>query len=232
VGIVRDMSSAELPPPLPPAGQTPAIDARTNWPIGVATALRILWILSASLWGLAIIAFYNRITVLNDFKSDPLATGALSKIDGADSLAQFTVGLAVIVGVATIVLQMIWLFRTTKTLRSLGTSTRRSPGWAIGGFFIPIAQFFIIHRMYADCRSALISRGISVRRYSLLSVWWFLQAAAIIVARAAANSAQDDVDQFITHDYTLIGASAAFVAAGVMAAIVFGRFRDDYRVTI
>ena len=181
------------------------------------------------MWGLAIVSLINRVSVLEDFRSDPLGSGALGRIEDADSLAQFATGLAVIIGVATIVLQMIWLFRTTRMLRARGFTTRYSQGWAIGGFFIPIAQFFIIFRMYADCRSALATQGIDSARYSLMSKWWILEIVGIVVTRVASSSTHDDVDQFITHDYTLAGGSLALLVAAILGAIVFGHLRDDFK---
>jgi hypothetical protein len=45
------------------------------------------------------------------------------------------------VGLLTAVLFLIWIYRAHKNLRALGASDLKySPGWAIGGFFVPLVN--------------------------------------------------------------------------------------------
>jgi Domain of unknown function (DUF4328) len=73
--------------------------------------------------------------------------------------------LYVVLYLATGVTFIAWLYRAVQNDRALGRSARHSPGWAIGGWFIPFANFVIPYQVVAD-----LWRGRGRRRTTL--TWW------------------------------------------------------------
>jgi hypothetical protein len=56
-----------------------------------------------------------------------------------------------IVGLAALVLHIIWAWRSAHNARALGrTGARLSPGWAIGAWFIPLANFVLVYIVFSD----------------------------------------------------------------------------------
>lgn len=223
------MSAQELPPPPPTSPHSRQAQSR-RWPTGVAKSIKVLSIIAAVAWGLFGLAIINRISVLEDIQNQNWSNDLQERADSADNFAQSTAGLGICLGVALTILLMVWLFRTTKALRQLGYQTKYAPGWAVGGFFIPIAQFIIVYQMISDCRKAIayFNGGSIDNRYSVLGWWWGLQAAALLVSRSLVSSDSSDINSMIDHEYLRIGVAAAMTAAVILASISFSRFKEDY----
>ena len=67
-----------------------------------------------------------------------------SALEDADDLASTAVGLFGFFTLATAVVFIIWMWRAAKNNEALGRSNPRlGPGWSIGGWFIPLANFVI-----------------------------------------------------------------------------------------
>jgi hypothetical protein len=63
---------------------------------------------------------------------------------GLSSLAGF-------IGIAALVLLIVWMWRSAHNARALGrTGARLSPGWAIGAWFIPFANFVLVYLLVSD----------------------------------------------------------------------------------
>jgi hypothetical protein len=169
--------------------------------------------------------------VLQDLRDESFGDDIVQRADDADSYVAGAAGLGLLLGISLAVLLMIWLFRTTKLLRARGHFTRFKPGWAIGGAFIPIAQFVILYRMLSDCRNALapFNETAMKDRYFSLPWWWGLQTAAILVGQTLGTSDTQNLDSLITEEYLRLGMAAGLLAALVLSAITFDRFRSDFQ---
>jgi hypothetical protein len=56
-----------------------------------------------------------------------------------------------ILGVAALVLLIVWTWRSAHNARALGRGgARLSPGWAIGAWFIPLANFVLVYVLVSD----------------------------------------------------------------------------------
>lgn len=56
-----------------------------------------------------------------------------------------------VVGTAALVLLIVWMWRSSHNARALGrTDARLSPGWAIGSWFIPLANYVLLYLLYSD----------------------------------------------------------------------------------
>ncbi|MBA2932824.1 DUF4328 domain-containing protein [Sphingomonas sp. CGMCC 1.13654] len=78
--------------------------------------------------------------------------------------------------VVAAVLSCIWIFRMTAVKRALANAPSMTPGWAVGWFFIPIANLF---KPFDGIREAWqVAAGAgdwpSVPTPMLLRVWWAL----------------------------------------------------------
>ena len=71
-----------------------------------------------------------------------------------------------------IVLFLIWFHRAATIAAGLGRRAQRSPGWAVGGWFIPIGNFYL---PYQSARDIFTPRE---QGRSLVKRWW----AAYLVA--------------------------------------------------
>lgn len=56
-----------------------------------------------------------------------------------------------IVGLTALVLHIIWAWRSAHNARALGrVGARLSPGWAIGAWFVPLANFVLVYILFSD----------------------------------------------------------------------------------
>lgn len=102
----------------------------------------------------------------------------------------FAVDLALVVsGFARLLILLVmvitffrWIYRATKNLRAFGDRPMRfTPGWAVGGFFIPIANIVLGYQsMYDIWRASL--RGVNGTSRIVLA-WWIVLFAANATSR-------------------------------------------------
>ena len=52
--------------------------------------------------------------------------------------------------ILTVILFIAWFHRAYRNLEPLGQQQRYSPGWAIGGWFVPIGNWFIVKKEVND----------------------------------------------------------------------------------
>lgn len=73
----------------------------------------------------------------------------------------------------------VWSFRATKNARMLGLQTQFSPGWAVGGWLIPLANLVMPYLVVRD----VFPEGHHARRDA--ATWWALEVAAIVIGTIA-----------------------------------------------
>jgi len=124
-----------------------------------------------------------------------------------------------LVGTATFVLLIIWMWRSAHNAQALGrTSPRLSPGWAIGSWFIPVGNVVLPYVLYSDLwRSSdpASERGDGWRTRpgsALVRGFWAVYVVGISFALAGPVLAITGVTgQSATH--------ALLVAAGAVSAV-------------
>jgi hypothetical protein len=106
--------------------------------------------------------------------------------------ASLTANLPIIMlSVATIVAFCMWTYRAARNLPSLGgRNLKYAPGWAVGWFFVPVANavmpYFVgaeIWRHSDPMQAHLEPR--QKRASPLVAAWWFTLVAAFVVPRVA-----------------------------------------------
>jgi hypothetical protein len=178
----------EALPVAPPAGMVPwAYVPDVRMSPGLHISVRIFLYITTACSALAILALANAI---------PKVGSAVSEWDGARSLSSAALGLTSLMSLVLVILLMIW---GNQAYRSLGRSGAQgctwSPGWAIGGWFIPIASVVIPRLVFSEIeRLAHPGNGPAPildrwRRQPLLGIglaWWALLVTAGVLGGIGA----------------------------------------------
>jgi hypothetical protein len=182
---------------------------------------------------LLIIGVINHLSVLSDEERAGFVID-VDRVNDAQALPAAMLILAGLVGIATFVLLIIWLYRAAKNNEALGRQNPRlGPGWAIGGWFIPIAwwviPFIVLDDVWRGSDPSIPRGDPSWRRSSTLgAIWAWAVTAAILTIPNFIASSGGDVDQSepekVRRDdiFRIIGAAGGIVAA-VFAIVVLRR---------
>jgi Domain of unknown function (DUF4328) len=131
-----------------------------------------------------------------------------------DSVHAITIGVLVATGVAF----AIWLWAAYSRLGALGYERRYGSGWALGAWFLPIANLFIPKRIVNDLVDADVSRRgvttetVSLRRWA--TAWWTAWLVSLgvgFVTHGMENNAKTIDDA--------LGASTAYMVRDVVFAV-------------
>jgi uncharacterized protein DUF4328 len=200
---------------------------------GITSALTWLFAAHIVLTVVLIIGVLNHLRVLSDKETGGLVFDTKA-VNDANGLAAAMIILSGLVAVAIFVLLIIWLYRAAKNNEALGRQNARlGPGWAIGGWFIPLANFVIPFIIMDDVwrgSDPSIARGDpSWRRSSTLGAIWAWLVTAVIftvpssIASSTGDVRADEPDKVRRDDiFRIIGAVGAILAA-VLAIIVTRR---------
>jgi hypothetical protein len=188
----------------------------------LATALTVLFSLEAlALVGLAA-AHVQETDILRRIQDAPLTVSA-NEVDANQDLLETMSGLTSVVGLALCVVLIIWLHRATTNARTWG-HTRWSPGWAIGGWFIPFANAVIpwkvIHQAdVASRRDAGRGGGPFAAWVTLTTVGFLVTTIARNVYDNTANDAVPDITRGIHAGQGLAFGAGLLVVAAVLAIV-------------
>ena len=80
-------------------------------------------------------------------------------------------------GIAVLILLIMWAYRNARNGQALGIPARRTPGWAIGGWFIPIVNLWFPFESICDALPA-------ERRPRVLR-WWLMYLLAQLIVLPA-----------------------------------------------
>jgi hypothetical protein len=156
---------------------------------GLTTALTVLFWVLAGCGALCLIALFNQRAVVDDITGGNVSD-ALARVRHADNGIHATIGIFAVVSIAITVLFIIWFWRAAKNNELFGRRDPRfGPGWAIGGWFIPLASWVIpallAQDLWRGSDQASPPGDPSWRRRPASAVvgWWW---AAYVVAWIAA----------------------------------------------
>jgi hypothetical protein len=128
-----------------------------------------------------------------------LGGGAPDEQFTLDQLLQFFVGLGnLLVYVALVVAFLVWLHRVSKNVPALGNPKSKvefTPGWAVGWFFIPLANLVMPYRAVREVweKSDPAARTESDVMFTppssggLLLAWWVCWIASNVVSNIAVR---------------------------------------------
>ena len=104
------------------------------------------------------------------------------------------------------ILLLVWIYRAATAAAALGIPARRSPGWAIGGWFIPIVNFWFPCQSLRD-----LLPPDHPTRTRILWLWIVAVAAQIVTVLGLLFA-------FVNPSGTAVSFAAAFVVAATLAA--------------
>lgn len=176
---------------------------------------------------------------------DLLARAATTGISDAEAAAndsrQQLIGiLQMLVAVGTIIAFLAWFHRSHKNLPSLGNfGLKYSPGWAVGGFFVPFLNLFrpfqVMREIWHGSDPAGFSRdtapdGSRIRNTlgapALVGFWWMLFLVTSFLGRVILQMAVDEnatIEELQTFSELLLVADLIDIPAAVVLYILVGR---------
>jgi hypothetical protein len=145
----------------------------------------------------------------------------------SDDLVQTALGAVAIGALVTLVALMVWMFRAARNVALLGRRPLKwGPGWAIGAWFIPLANFVIPYLMIDEVhRASDPDRALdwrASRRNPKIWVWMATVGATLVVMRTMpqASTLNNLRTQWLIGTAMTIGlAVATFAAVKVMRTI-------------
>jgi hypothetical protein len=176
-------------------------------------------------------ALANRISVIEDFKAGDFSD-ILQRANDADDFVSGSAAFYGLTQLAIVVLFIIWQFRAAKNNEALYRPRPRfTPGWSIGGWFIPVANLVIPLLIVQDLwRGATPStprgdpRWRSARGSWLVGVWWAAWLVSLL-RYGASNAGLHDggsLDDLQTSNtVALVGVVATAIAAVLAASVVW-----------
>jgi hypothetical protein len=211
--------------------------ARRNWYSlrGLATALRVLLIIDAVVLPLTILSGFFLRSRLHDY-----VDGTASRDDVRGAVALFGLLFIVVAGVsiAVIVLTIIWQWRLAKNHERLGRpGTTLRAGWAIGGWFIPLANYVLPMIVFVDIWKGS-DPGLGPddpewkrsRVSPVLIAWWTCWVVGSIINVAFRNDTTGSVDTLAeavdSFDRALRGVAVSYAvltAAAILYVVVVGQ---------
>lgn len=119
---------------------------------------------------------------------------------------------------------IVWLWRLGATLRREGRSGTWAPGWAIGSWFIPVANlvlpFLYVNELWRLSAPGGPRPGTDAR----LWLWWLALCSGLLLLFAGLGQTDDltsERDVAFVREYGLTAAAwTAYVVAGVLGALV------------
>lgn len=109
---------------------------------------------------------------------DALAVLSEEEMSATTGLFLFTNLLQLLLTVAALVAFLIWVHRAFRNLQDAGIYTEFTPGWAVGWFFIPIANLFMAYRaireLWHKSGGEVEEAGLfnAPQPAPLLGIWW------------------------------------------------------------
>jgi hypothetical protein len=154
---------------------TPSAPAAAGFrdPAALTRWLKILLYLSIALSVLSIVSGLFELKLLSDIGAG--RTLAPGEAEGNDLRQQIIGGVRFAALIATIVTFAIWIYRANYNARQLGAAGMRfSPGWAVGWYFIPIANLWKPYQAMKEIwqASAAPENWQQQPRGSILPLWW------------------------------------------------------------
>lgn len=197
------------PPPTPygygshmagvPVGYTPPSERPTNAVKGLAVAITCVMGFQFIAMALAFGGFAWRLSLLSKLDSDP-GSVPFDTVTRSDNLVRTGTVLEALGFIALATLVMIWLWkaRTNAGVYAPGLM-RLGRGWAVGGWFIPLANWVLPFIVAGDVARGTTT-GLPGRRERVgvpAWVWWISWVAANLIGGVAgieANKGNPDTD--------------------------------------
>jgi hypothetical protein len=111
--------------------------------------------------------------------------------------------------VLTLILFMMWVHRANQNIRAFGAQDLKfTPGWAVGWFFVPIANLWMPFKVMSEIFRASGQPEEWQKQVNapLLGRWWFFWVADVVIGRITTIIAShaEEISQIIASTYVTI----------------------------
>lgn len=130
---------------------------------------------------------------------------------------------------ATAVLFVIWFHRTRRNAEVFESGVQRmGPGWAVGGWFVPVANLWFPYRVASGIWEASVrlhpDGGWRTVPKTVLNLWWGGWVVSVLVSRIAVSQWDRAREpEQVSDAAALVAAADALDAVAAVLAIVFVR---------
>jgi len=220
---------------VPQAGRSPDVQAfvagfrRMRTLAAWTTGLLGLWAL------LAVGAEIARAVYISRLRSLEAGSTTVQRAVSAREALGRLVGVGGLVVISIVVLWLVWQYRGQANLEALGVADRRfSPGWAVGWWFIPFADFVMPARTMSELWRASDPTAGAIEWRSrpltpLIAVWWTALLLNIPLSSLAASAAprpRPTLHQAIVQQWFALAATGVVVVAAGAAIVLVRRITD------
>ncbi|MER6535085.1 DUF4328 domain-containing protein [Streptomyces sp900105755] len=209
------------PAPVPAAGSTPGLWLRSPVGLGWAAAVLLGAVVAADLF--AVWADFLQYDATGALADGQTGAAAFRRADRADELLGVAAGAQTVSLVACVIVYLCWFQRVRANAQVFDPlGHRKSPGWAIGGWFVPVVNLWYPRRITLDIWDASSPRG-TTRSHTLVNTWWALWLASLFADRVATTGSGDDAEGAAqVHDDALrmILSDSLDIAAAVLAIVL------------
>ncbi len=147
----------------------------------------------------------------------------------ADLVSLAVGGVQVLLGLATGITFLRWIYRSNQNLGALsGQAMRFTPGWAVGWYFVPIANLVKPYQAMQEIWQ--VSHRDPAASPGLLSAWWTLWILSTVVGRAAVKLvlAAEDASAYASSAIVYALSDAVDVGLAVAALLLVTRIGEAY----
>ncbi|MEV4680652.1 DUF4328 domain-containing protein [Streptomyces kurssanovii] len=213
--------TAAVPSSLTPAPVPAAALPRS--PLGLGRAVMVLLGLVVLTDIASIGALLNMRALFADTEFKPFATYTVEEGEQADQLIYCTTSFQMMAFLVTAVVFIIWFHRVTKNAALLAPDVlTRGTGWAIGAWFIPIANLWIPRSIAAQVWTAsrsLPHAGDEHQPRTPVNLWWAAYLGSWLVMKVAERryvAAEAPLD-VVSATELLVAAEALDIIAAALA---------------
>jgi hypothetical protein len=178
-----------------------------TWTWGIACAVSLL----------AAIAHLSRAGLVSDFLDNPYSV-SMSEADDADANVILATGARIATNGLAFIIMIVFAWRATKNLQMSGATLKRGPGWAIGGWFIPIGNLWIPYQVVRD--TWRLAPGADANNNQTVEAIWLAAFIGFWVSVLIGNMAPngDSFEDLRSADY--FGAAASLGLAAVFVGFI------------
>jgi hypothetical protein len=147
----------------------------------------------------------------------------------ANDLRHGIIGIAVaVINIATIVLFAMWIYRVNSNIHALGSPDLRfTPGWAVGWYFVPIANLWKPYQAMKEIWRASKNPGAwqSETTSLVLGWWWFWWIVSCLLDNISLRMSlrAESLDELISVAPVNIASSVLDLVAAIFALLVVKR---------
>ncbi|MFE9860290.1 DUF4328 domain-containing protein [Streptomyces sp. NPDC005780] len=147
-------------------------------------------------------------------------------LDRADMLYRFSGSPQMMTFLAAAVVFLVWFRRVRLNAEVFDARAQpMRPGWSIGAWFIPVANFFLPYRVASGIWTASTPAGRPVASRALLNAWWagLIGSRLFGVWAERRYAAAEEVDEVLDGFGLVIAADVLDIAAAVLAILFVRR---------